>query len=475
MNFKYELLICIKNFNFHASSYSIILLCFQAHKLELDAYKADRQIPSRLSRTSWIAMDNKEVEMVVEKQKEADKEYNDLKTKCNKFGDKLSHLVSKQKAFNESTWTMLSWLTDTEEKLSLTRQEASAPEPEALRDHLEKMKALGNDAIAHKNQLAELEKSGKDVIGQMRALGIGGEQIEKIQEIINDISGRHDIVSDEINERANDLQTAVTKSQGVQDAVDQLLTWLKETDRKLDNQRPVSLNQDKLNEQAQQLSIIETDIESHKPSVDSVKQAASELIKTCDLDMAKKLEGKIGDIGAKLLDAQKKCRSASRDVKDVSEKLDRFNDNLDLLKTWVQVNADSLESNEWNKRPIDQLKLKVDGVKMEKERQLQALEQLQALGRELTEDPRTGDTAAIKMGLTNVDKVWTRFEECLAERDSEASLKESKESDYERMKQEVVHWLTNMESDIDAFEPVAVDMDVVARQIEELQVSQRTL
>lgn len=418
-------------------------------------------------------MDNKEVEVVLEKQKDAEKQYHGLKVQCNKFGDKLSQLVSKQKAFNESTWTMLSWLTDTEEKLSLTRQEASAPEPDALRDHLEKMKALANDAIAHKNQMAELEKCGKEVIGQMSELSIGGDQIEKIQEIISDISGRHDIVSEEINEHFNNLQTAVTKSQGVQDAVEQLLNWLKEINCKLDLQKPVSLNQDKLNGQAQQLSIIETDIESHKPSVDNVKQAASELIKTCDLDMAKSLEGKIGDISAKFLDAQKKCRSASREVKDISGKLERFNDNLDLFKTWVQINADGLESSEWNKRPIDQLKSRVDGVKMEKERQLQALEQVQALGRELVEDPRTGDPAAIKMALSKIDASWSRFEECLTERDSEASMKESKESDYERIKQEIVHWLNNMESDVDAFEPVAVDMDVVARQIEELQVWQQ--
>jgi uncharacterized protein YhaN len=88
-------------------------------------------------------MDTKEVEVVLEKQKDSEKQYHDLKDKCNKFGDKLSQLVSKQKAFNESTWAMLSWLTDTEEKLSSTRLEASAPEPEAIRDHLEKMKALG--------------------------------------------------------------------------------------------------------------------------------------------------------------------------------------------------------------------------------------------------------------------------------------------------------------------------------------------
>ena len=442
----------------------------QAHKLELDAYKADRAKPSRLSRTSWIAMDNKEVETVVEKQKEAEKEYQELKAECNKFGDKLAQLVTKKKAFSDSTWNMLSWLTDSEEKLSMTRQEASAPEPEALREHLEKMKALGNDAISHKNQMAELEKGGKELIAQMRVLGIEGEQVEEIKNMIEDIAGRHGIISVEVSERANDLQTAVTKSQGVQNAVDQLLTWLKETDRKLELQKPVSLNQDKLNDQAQQLSIIDKDIESHKPSVDSVKQAASDLIKTCDLDMAKSLEGKISDIGSKFLGSQKKCRNATKELNDVSENLNRFHDNLELVKTWVQMSTDSLESSEWSKKPIDQLKLKVDSVKMEKERQLQMMEQLKSVGRDLIEDPRTGDPAAIKMALGNLDKTWNRLDEVLNTRGSEASLKESRESDYQRMKDEVVGWLSGMETDVDGFEPVAVDMDVVAKQIEELQV-----
>ena len=415
-------------------------------------------------------MDNKEVEVVKDKQKEVDSQYKDLKSRCNKFGEKLSLLTNKQKEFNDNTWGMLSWLTDAEEKLSMTRQEASAPEPEALRDHLEKMKGIANDAISHKNNLAELEKSAKEVIQAMADLDVGGDQVEKIQDILNDISGRHDIVLEEINERANDLQTAVTKSQDVQDAVEQLLTWLKETDRKLEQVKPISLNQDKLNEQAQKLNIVETDIESHKPSIESVRQAASELIKTCDLDMAKSLEAEISDLGSKFLGAQKKCRACTKDVEEVSEKLNKFNDKLESCKTWVGSNSDSLQSLEMSKLPVEQLKLKVDLINIEKGRQLQDMETLQGLGREILQDPRTGDPAAVRMALSDLEKMWTKFDECLAERESEASIKESRGNEYETIKNQVVAWLTRMESDVNAFEPVAVDMDIVAKQIEELQV-----
>ena len=54
------------------------------------------------------------------------------------------------------------------------------------------------------------------------------------------------------------------------------------------------------------------------------------------------------------------------------------------------------------------LQAKVESVKQEKERQLQTVEQLQSLGRQLIEDPRTGDPAAIKMALANLDQLWTR-------------------------------------------------------------------
>ena len=72
---------------------------------------------------------------------------------------------------------------------------------------------------------------------------------------MGDISGRHDIVLNGISYKVNDNQTAVTKSQGDQDVVEQLQTWPK--DHKLEQLKPISLNQDKLNKQAQQLSCVE--------------------------------------------------------------------------------------------------------------------------------------------------------------------------------------------------------------------------
>ena len=57
--------------------------------------------------------------------------------------------------------------------------------------------------------------------------------------------------------------------------------------------------------------------------------------------MAKTLEGKIhiySDIGSKFLGAQKKCRACGKELKDVSEKHDKFNE-LEFCKNWVGNNS----------------------------------------------------------------------------------------------------------------------------------------
>ena len=58
----------------------------------------------------------------------------------------------------------------------------------------------------------------------------------------------------------------------------------------------------------------------------------------------------------------------------------------------------------------------------------------------------------------------------LAEREQETLEKDRQCSEYETMKKTVVDWLTGVESKVDNFEPVAVDVDIAENQIEELQV-----
>ncbi|OWF34915.1 Dystonin [Mizuhopecten yessoensis] len=436
------------------------------HKLEVDAFKANRRKTNRLS---WLGMEGMEAEQVGDKLKAATTSYEDLKSKCALFGEKLGTLSTKQRNFNESTFKLLTWLTDVEEKLSTSKQESATTEPEVLRQQLGLMRSASSDAISHGVQLDDLEKLSHDLIDMLKDLAVDEDHVHKLEDIIDDISGRHKEVLNEVNERSNSLQMALTKSQDVEDALDNLLSWVRDTDKTLTTQKPVSLMRDRLSEQYQELKTISADVESHKPSLDSVRHEANELIKTCELDMAKSLESKLGDLANKFGGVQSKCKARAKDIEEISETLGHFQDTLEHCNVWLNAKIENLEDKNWNKKSGDEMKDKVDGMTIEKKRKEEIVDELKQLGQALVEDPRTGEVSELKEKVTELCREWEDFNGLLSEREQEASEKERQSDEYSNTKKSVVDWLTTMEGKVDAFEPVAVDVEVAATQIEELQ------
>ena len=55
------------------------------------------------------------------------------------------------------------------------------------------------------------------------------------------------------------------------------------------------------------------------------------------------------------------------------------------------------------------------------------------------------------MALSDLEKMWNKFDECFAEREYEASVKESRVNENEDIKNQVVEWLTGMENDVNVW------------------------
>lgn len=415
-------------------------------------------------------MEGMDAEMVGNKLRSEVAKYDELSSRCGDFGERLGKLNTKQREFNDDTFKILSWLTTTEEKLSTSKQESNTTDPDILREQLDLMKSLGSDAYSQGVQLEELEKSAKELVSDLHNLCVVPAHITKFQDIIQDINGRHKEVTKEINDRSHSLQTALTKSQDVEDALDNLLTWLRDTESALDTQRPVSLSRDNLNEQYQEIKLIQADIVSHKPSIETMKHDAHELIKTCELDMAKSLESKLEDLDNRFSNVNKKCRNRNKDMDEISETLSNFQETMDSCKHWLSKNSEELESKEWNKKSSEDTQEKIDDLTKQRVSKEKVVEELSQLGQLLVEDPRTGEVSAVKESLVDLQRHWTDFCEVLEERQQENQEKEKQRNEYADSKKAIVEWLAKMENTVDGFEAVAIDIELAEKQIEELEV-----
>ena len=414
-------------------------------------------------------MEGMDAEMVGNTLRSEVTKYDDLNSRCADFGERLGNLNTKQREFNDNTFKLLSWLTATEEKLSTSKQESNTTDPDVLREQLDLMKSLGSDAYSQGVQLEELEKSAKELVADLHNLCVVPAHITKFQDIIQDIEDRHKEVTKEINDRLHSLQTALTKSQDVEDALDNLLIWLRDTESALDSQRPVSLSRDNLNEQYQDIKLIQADIISHKPSIEAVKHDAHELIKTCELDMAKSLESKLEDLESRFSNVNKKCQNRNKAMDEISETLANFQETMDNCKHWLSRNSEDLESREWSKKSSEDTQERIDDLTKQRGSKEKVVEELTQLGQLLVEDPRTGEVSAVKESLADLQRHWTDFCEILEERQQESREKEKQRNEYTDSKKAIVEWLTKMENTVDGFQPVAVDIEVAEKQIEELE------
>ena len=99
------------------------------------------------------------------------------------------------------------------------------------------------------------------------------------------------------------------------------------------------------------------------------------------------------------------------------------------------------------------------------------MEQIRRLGKELVEDPRTGDVRSLKDTLSACENNWGDLRDLLQQSEREMTLRVSRSSKYDEVKGEVFAWLGEKEERVDSLEPVAIALDIIAQQTQELQVT----
>ena len=443
------------------------VFCFQLHKLELDSFKSDRQRPARLS---LISMEGLAAEGIRDGLKDATTRYHDLKNSCNTFGDKLADLAGKQREYNDVAFRMLSWLTNAEDRLMSIKQDSGSPDPDILEEQLSKLKALGSEAIGQGPVIDDLQHKGKDLTKTLRTISADPVQVQKMEDTMTEITNRHVSLQKHVSEQTNALQAAITKSQGVHEAVDGLLSWLNKTDQTLRNLQPVSLNREGLNQQYQDFQTVASDVDHHKASIASVQQTARDLIKTCDLEMARSLELRLDDVDKRYTGVQEKCRIRNKDLEEVSDKLRHFQDLKEEHNSWMQGAIEKLDSKGLSKLPSDEMKKEIEAIMKEKQQRQGEISDLKRIGNELVKDPRTGDVSSLKDGLIGVERNWNDLVQLLDEKERELELKERQGSEFENAKTILLLWLAAMEDRINSFDSVAIEIDIVEKQIAELEV-----
>ena len=140
-------------------------------------------------------------------------------------------------------------------------------------------------------------------------------------------------------------------------------------------------------------------------AMEAVRASANELIKTCDLDIAKTVEQRLAAVEKKFSDVQSRGKQRDQDLREVDQGLREFKDKLEDCTNWVQGGIQKLDSKDLAKLPSEDMTEQLEQLASEKKRQEKKVTDLKAVAEQLINDPRTGEYEDLEFLSERIVKV----------------------------------------------------------------------
>jgi len=137
----------------------------------------------------------------------------------------LSGVGGKQRDYHDSLDKARTWLRDVEPKVHRVISEPVAAEPKQVEDQLSKAKALNNEFLANARLVDNVKHSVEALLHSLEGQ-LTINEANELEEPVKALEDKYKQLSNALADKCQELDTALVRSQGVQDALDSLVAWL---------------------------------------------------------------------------------------------------------------------------------------------------------------------------------------------------------------------------------------------------------
>lgn len=152
-------------------------------------------------------------------------QYKDLLSRANLLSDRLSGVGGKQRDYHDSLDKARAWLKDVEPKVHRIISEPVAAEPKQVEDQLSKAKALNNELLANERLIDNAKRSVVALLNSLEGQ-LTITEANNLEEPVRALEDKYKQLCNALADKCQELDTALVRSQGVQDALDGLVAWL---------------------------------------------------------------------------------------------------------------------------------------------------------------------------------------------------------------------------------------------------------
>lgn len=424
-------------------------------------------LPERLHHVEPLAASDspirKEVQLV-------SAQYKDLLHRANALSDRLSGLGGRQREYQDALDKATNWLKGVQPRVSSVLSDPVAADPQSVQEQLNQTKALHKEFL-DQGRLIDNAQQALNALLKSMAGQLSPAEVSALEVPVEQLKDRYNQLLESLGDRCKLLDTALVQSQGVQDALDGLANWVNQTEDKFTlNFRPASLIKERLQEQIREHRLLLADLESHQASIESVTASSNDLTATAsNARIAKKIQDKLQSVVAKYEKLYDKAIKRGEFLDETLAQLNRFNDDSSNLETELCHIQDALENRDLVLLPVEELSTRMLELARIKDQIRPLFEECVHLGKELVGKRDVTDTGPVRDRVKALENQWRNLDISINEKAKLTQQRAEQHKAYENLKSQVLLWLTSIENRTNGLSPVAIDLNVINRQIDELK------
>ncbi|XP_043919283.1 dystonin isoform X2 [Protopterus annectens] len=371
--------------------------------------------------------------------------YKTLYSKCNEFGNHLKDVVDKYQSYHEMSSGLQSWLQTSEEAVNSHMAEPIAADPKNLQKQLEEAKGLQGQISSQQVTVEKVRKAAETLMATEGDLLLNKNKIRKA---LDNIVDQYESLSKSVNNRNEKLQITLTRSLSVQDGLDEMLDWLGDVEKKVEEQGLVPLNSSAIQDVISANAILEQDIANRQGSISAMKEKVIKFIETADPSDASSLQAKMDVLSSRFSDACNKHKENLGKLQDLKSKVELFENVSEKVQQYVIKKSQSLSETDGPGKDVTETSQSVQETKAEMISHHKDLELLQKLAGEFASCGFAGDTAVILDKVNALANSYKELEETVKEKEKEVSTCQNQMQEFQALVQHLTKWLTTTEGNI---------------------------
>ncbi|CAH2986630.1 unnamed protein product [Chilo suppressalis] len=400
----------------------------------------------------------------------ARRRHSDLTARAQRLQDRLRGTAHLTKQYNLALEKAGKWINDIEPQVRSVLSEPVGGEPRAVESQLAKAKALHGEILSQ-GRLIDNAKDACDQLVKSLEGNLTPSEIRQLEVPIIDLTARYKDIDGAVSSKCAELEAALLQCQGLQDAAETQAHWLGQVENVFKNQmKPASLIRERLDEQVREQRITHGEVEARRAALAQLLSAARDAARApSNARIARKLEQRAEEIYGRYEKLLERSIKRGQFLEEVSQELAIFSQQAAALEAAHTQLTEQADTRELARINADDLRARLADLAHFRDKQMPLLEECLRNGKQLIAKKDVTDTHVVRDRMKILENQWRDFNTALEEKQKLSKQRADQLNQYDTLRAQVLEWLQSIENRVGRLQPVAVDLDIMKQQQDELR------